>query len=101
MLDRLTASWAGNIEFVEETDEALAEAIRDGRTDRVRYAGDRAPQSVLRAVGDTGVYVARAPVLAEGRVELLWYVKEQSISDNYHRYGNLGERSGEARRPVA
>ena len=34
----------------------------------------------------------------EGRVELLWYVREQSISHDYHRYGNLGARASEARR---
>jgi len=29
----------------------------------------------------------------EGRIELLQYFQEQSICDNYHRYGNLGERA--------
>jgi RHH-type proline utilization regulon transcriptional repressor/proline dehydrogenase/delta 1-pyrroline-5-carboxylate dehydrogenase len=33
------------------------------------------------------------PVLMEGRIELLQYFRQQSICDNYHRYGNLGERS--------
>ena len=32
-----------------------------------------------------------------GRVELLWYAQEQSISLNYHRYGNLGPRFEEQR----
>ena len=40
------------------------------------------------------------PVVAEGRIELLWYLREQSISDDYHRYGNLGDRRNEVRRPV-
>jgi RHH-type proline utilization regulon transcriptional repressor/proline dehydrogenase/delta 1-pyrroline-5-carboxylate dehydrogenase len=31
--------------------------------------------------------------MTEGRIELLWYFKEQSICDNYHRYGNLGDRA--------
>ena len=29
----------------------------------------------------------------EGRLELLHYVQNQSICNNYHRYGNLGERT--------
>jgi RHH-type proline utilization regulon transcriptional repressor/proline dehydrogenase/delta 1-pyrroline-5-carboxylate dehydrogenase len=29
----------------------------------------------------------------DGRIELLHYIQEQSVSHNYHRYGNLGERS--------
>ena len=97
-LEHLTEFWAGSIEFVEESDEELADIIRDGLTDRVRFAGrDRAPEVVLRAVGDTGVYIARAPVLAEGRIELLWYLREQSISFDYHRYGTLGDRATEER----
>jgi RHH-type proline utilization regulon transcriptional repressor/proline dehydrogenase/delta 1-pyrroline-5-carboxylate dehydrogenase len=39
-------------------------------------------------------------LLASGRVELLWYLMEQSISDNYHRYGNLGEHGAEGRAEV-
>lgn len=97
-LEHATESWGGRIEFVEESDDELAEAIRSGLTDRVRYAGrDRAPDVVLRAVGETGVYIARAPVLAEGRIELLWYLREQSISFDYHRYGTLGDRAEEER----
>ena len=101
LLDELTASWAAGIEFVEETDEQLAAAIAQGQTERVRYAGDRAPEVVLRAVGASGIYIARSPVLAEGRIELLWYVKEQAVSVDYHRYGNLSARADEERKPVA
>jgi len=101
LLDDLTESWGAAIEFVHESDDELAGAVATQQTDRVRYAGeDRAPASVVTAVGDSGVFIARAPVLLEGRVELLWYVKEQSISCNYHRYGNLGNRADEKRRPV-
>jgi RHH-type proline utilization regulon transcriptional repressor/proline dehydrogenase/delta 1-pyrroline-5-carboxylate dehydrogenase len=96
-----TGSWAGSIEFVEETDEALARAIRDGCTDRIRYAGDRAPLEVRRAAAESGVYLATDPVLAEARIELLWYLREQSVCVDYHRYGNLGARADETRAPVA
>ena len=36
-------------------------------------------------------------VSQHGRIELLWYVREQSVSQVYHRYGNLGVRAGEER----
>ena len=101
LLDRLTAAWGAFVEFVEESDEELAELVAQGLTDRVRYAApDRAPTSVLKAVGDTGTFIARSPVLAEGRIELLWYLNEQSISHDYHRYGNLGSRADEPRKPI-
>jgi RHH-type proline utilization regulon transcriptional repressor/proline dehydrogenase/delta 1-pyrroline-5-carboxylate dehydrogenase len=101
LLDDLTESWAASIEFVEETDEVLTGKIRERQFERLRYARpERVPLEIRRAITDTGVQIADAPVLAEGRIELLWYVTEQSISDNYHRYGNLGARSGEDRKPV-
>ncbi len=101
LLDVMTDTWGAALEFVEESDEELAEIVRTSQTDRVRYASpDRVPESILESVGDSGVFIARTPILAEGRIELLWYVMEQSISHDYHRYGNLGTRAKEERRPV-
>jgi len=63
------------------------------KIDRIRYAApNRVPSDVLQAAADTGFYIARTPVIMEGRIELLQYYRQQSICDNYHRYGNLGER---------
>jgi RHH-type proline utilization regulon transcriptional repressor/proline dehydrogenase/delta 1-pyrroline-5-carboxylate dehydrogenase len=99
LIDRLTDDWAGQIEFVDESDEQLADALREGDTHRVRYgAPDRVPLIVREAAADVAQYIADARVSDEGRVELLWYIEEQSISANYHRYGNLGERGTEHRR---
>ncbi len=101
LLEDLTEVWAGGIEFVEETDEQLARRIQDGHADRIRYAGpDRVPELVLKAANEAGGLVVSTPVSAEGRLELLWYVHEQSVSIDYHRYGNLGPRASESRAPV-
>jgi RHH-type transcriptional regulator, proline utilization regulon repressor / proline dehydrogenase / delta 1-pyrroline-5-carboxylate dehydrogenase len=101
LLDGLTDSWAGAIEFVEETDEQLGEVLAAGGIGRLRYA-DRArvPDAVRTAATRAYVYVADAPVLAHGRIELLWYLQEQSLSHIYHRYGNLGRRAQEPRSEV-
>ena len=100
-LEALTDSWAGAIEFLEETDAQLAQAIREGQVDRVRYAApDRASIEVLQTGNAANGCVVSVPVSAEGRLELLWYVREQSISTDYHRYGNLGMRADEARAEV-
>jgi len=86
------------IPFVEETDEQLAQVIRKQKTDRVRYAApNRVSVDVLRAAAEAYVSVVSVPVVAEGRLELLWYVREQSLSEDYHRYGNLGARADEPR----
>ena len=101
LLEELTESWAGAIEFIEETDAQLAEAIRERQTDRVRYAApDRVSLEVLQAGNLAGGCVLSTPVSMEGRLELLWYVHEQSVSTDYHRYGNLGLRADEPRAEV-
>jgi len=64
------------------------------KVDRIRYAApERVPASVYSAAAEFGFYIARAPVMMDGRIELLHYYRQQSICDNYHRYGNLGERT--------
>jgi len=66
---------------------------------RLRYATpERVPETICRAANEACIYVADARVLSEGRLELLWYVEEQSLSNDYHRYGNLGPRFKEKRR---
>ena len=43
------------------------------------------------AANGTGVAVIDAPVLANGRLELRWYLREQTVSHVLHRYGNVSE----------
>lgn len=101
-LQELTAAWTASVAFVRESDAELAERIRAAGVDRVRFAApERAPEVALGAAAASGVYLARAPVLMHGRVELLWYVREQSISIDYHRYGNLSVRESERKARVS
>ena len=87
--------------LVQPCDEQLAAAIRSRQTDRVRYAArERVPAAVLLAGGEAGGCVISPPVSGEGRLEMLWYLREQSISTDYHRYGNLGVRAAEKRAEV-
>jgi RHH-type proline utilization regulon transcriptional repressor/proline dehydrogenase/delta 1-pyrroline-5-carboxylate dehydrogenase len=75
-----------------QSDEALAASFTVFH--RVRYAApDRVPEAVLQHAADLGYYVAKEPVLMEGRIELLHYVRNQTICNSYHRYGNLGART--------
>ena len=101
-LDEKTDSWAAAIEFIEETDEQLATHLRAlpaHSAERIRYAApDRVPAAIRAVAAETGIYLADEPVLAAGRVELLWYLREQSVCFDYHRYGNLGARAGEPRK---
>ena len=72
--------------------KALADMMPE--VDRIRYgAPDRVPPEVFAAAAKTGFYISRTPVMMEGRLELLQYFQQQSICNNYHRYGNLGARA--------
>lgn len=99
-LEQLTLPWAGRIEFIDESDQELENGLRSGGVPRLRYACPaRVPESIRRAANENFVFIADAPVVAS-HLELLWYVVEQSISFDYHRYGNLGPRADEARAPI-
>jgi RHH-type transcriptional regulator, proline utilization regulon repressor / proline dehydrogenase / delta 1-pyrroline-5-carboxylate dehydrogenase len=92
------AGVAGAAETVWESDADLAAVVLGGGIERIRYgAPDRVPAEIRAAAAANGTCICDAPVVAEARVELLWYVHEQSISIDYHRYGNLGARADELR----
>jgi len=42
-----------------------------------------------RALNNGGISVVEGPVLANGRLELRHYLREQSVSQTVHRYGNV------------
>jgi RHH-type proline utilization regulon transcriptional repressor/proline dehydrogenase/delta 1-pyrroline-5-carboxylate dehydrogenase len=93
---------AGRSTVVIETDAELAARVADGTVERLRYAAPgRVSAAVRAAAAAHGTCICDAPVVAQGRVELLWYLHEQSLSDDYHRHGNLGARAGEKRRGPA
>ena len=52
------------------------------------------PSTSGRPPTNAGVAVIDAPVLATGRLELRWYLREQTITRVRHRYGNVIERAG-------
>jgi RHH-type proline utilization regulon transcriptional repressor/proline dehydrogenase/delta 1-pyrroline-5-carboxylate dehydrogenase len=77
---------------LRQSDGSLIRTIP--KVQRIRYgAPDRVPGAVFEAAAETGFYIARSPVMMEGRIELIHYFQEQAVSDTYHRYGNLGERA--------
>ena len=62
--------------------------------ERIRYAcADRVSREVYQAAAKSGLTILRSAVLHNGRYELPLYMLQQSLSNNYHRYGNLGERA--------
>jgi len=61
--------------------------------DRVIYSDiKKVPEVVFKEASKTATFVVRAKPMMEGRLELLNYFIEQSVSHSYHRYGNIGAR---------
>jgi len=87
------------LRVVEESDGAFLSRVRYGKMQRVRMV-EPASSALHAAAAESGVHVIDAPVLANGRLELLHYLREIAISIDYHRYGNLGMREGELRKHI-
>ncbi len=62
-----------------------------GEYERIRIISTETPRELYEQAAKHNIYVADAPVVSEGRVELLHYLKEQSVSIEYHRYGSIFE----------
>ena len=75
--------------LANESIEELLISMKDSQ--RIRYLSKKyiAPEVYIEIAKDAK-HIASEPFVANGRVELMHYFLEQSISNSYHRYGNLG-----------
>lgn len=88
------------LRIVEESEDHFLQRVKNGAFKRIRLLS--APSSELQQSAAASMcHLDRAPVLANGRFELLHYLQEVAISFDYHRYGNLGVREGEVRKPLS
>src|SRR5206468_2382841 len=78
---------------VTESESDLIERLRssDG-VERLRLL-DLVSFGLRAAAHEVGAAVIDAPVLAVGRLELRWYLREQTVARVVHRYGNVMERA--------
>ena len=78
--------------FVVEDEDGFINSLSS--FERVRVFDKSAlSASVYKNAADKAIYIASEPFVENGRIELMHYFIEQSISHSYHRYGNLGSRS--------
>lgn len=59
--------------------------------ERVRTCSPDIPLEMYEMAAKIDKYIATAPPVKNGRVELIHYIKEQSITFEYHRYGSIQE----------
>jgi RHH-type proline utilization regulon transcriptional repressor/proline dehydrogenase/delta 1-pyrroline-5-carboxylate dehydrogenase len=86
----LTGPAAG---VLESEAELIARLRSPEDLERLRVL-DPVSLDVRRAAHEVGVAVIDAPALATGRLELRWYLREQTVARLVHRYGNVMEPSG-------
>lgn len=72
----------------DESAEVFAASIASLGVDRIRLLGQLDP-AIRDAAATAGIHVADDAVTAEGRIELLHYLREQAISTTLHRHGNV------------
>ncbi|GIT99798.1 bifunctional protein PutA [Sulfurovum sp. TSL6] len=78
--------------FAREDEDALIEKIPE--VQRVRFLHpDNVSDNIYNAIAHKAIYIASDNFVSHGRLELMHYFIEQSISNSYHRYGNLGIQS--------
>ena len=56
--------------------------------ERVRLISDNIPDGIFEQAAKNDQYLAIGAPLKNGRIELIHYIKEQSIANEYHRYGS-------------
>ena len=57
--------------------------------ERIRVCSTQVPDDLFVIAAEYGKHVASDKPTVEGRIELLHYLKEQSITNEYHRYGSI------------
>ena len=87
-------AWLGErreVELVVEAEAGFVERLaHPDDAERVRVC-EPISTAARAAVNDAGVTIIDAPVLANGRLELRWYLREQTVSRVLHRYGSVTE----------
>ncbi len=73
----------------EKLDDAIGQISKAQRIRAVGCTPDEI-SALANALAEVGKQVFSVPNTQEARIEMLYYLQEQSISVNYHRYGYLG-----------
>ena len=71
---------------INENLAAFCERIK--HYERIRTISREVPDVVFQAAANHDKYIAQSLPVRDGRIELALYIKEQSISNEYHRYGS-------------
>ncbi len=76
-------------EYIRIQDEDKFIEDMDNRYERIRACSTDLPDAIYKKAAKLGKHIASDKPLVEGRLELLHYLKEQSVANEYHRYGSI------------
>jgi RHH-type proline utilization regulon transcriptional repressor/proline dehydrogenase/delta 1-pyrroline-5-carboxylate dehydrogenase len=85
---RLAAKVAGVAVIVSRDEADVLGRIAEIRPSKVRVLG-AASDAVFVRCDELGIPIDDAPVTPIGRLELLHWTREQTVSETRHRYGNV------------
>lgn len=89
----LTVSAAADHPLASQVNGLKKESLADfcasiKNYERIRTISAQVPDEVFEAAANCDKYVAQSAPVKNGRIALALYIKEQSISNEYHRYGS-------------
>ncbi|MCK9474235.1 aldehyde dehydrogenase family protein, partial [Sulfurimonas sp.] len=74
-----------------QSEDELIESMK--KAQRIRFLNPKnVTKTIYNALKDEAKHIASEPFVSHGRIEMLHYFIEQSVTNSYHRYGNLGIR---------
>jgi len=88
-LDTLQSAVGKDFQIIVQTEAEFL--IEMDKYERIRTCSSSLQYEYYKKAAETGLYIANVQPLIEGRLELLHYLKEQSIAFEYHRYGSITE----------
>jgi RHH-type proline utilization regulon transcriptional repressor/proline dehydrogenase/delta 1-pyrroline-5-carboxylate dehydrogenase len=89
IVKKAAASLSG-IRIVIQDEPAFLDEM--DKYERIRTCSRDLSDAFYQKAATLGKHIANNPPLVEGRLELLHYLKEQSIAYEYHRYGSIFDK---------
>ena len=89
-IEKISGEILQNINIKIESDEEFADQMSSFK--RVRIISNRSLNIFQETAAKSAVTLIAETLIYQGRVELLHYLQEQSISNNYHRFGYTSSR---------
>jgi len=84
---RIMISALSGIELIIQDEAGFIDDMK--KYERIRVISPETSDAIYQKAAKLGQYIADRKPLVEGRIELLHYLKEQSIAYEYHRYGSI------------